>query len=62
MVTETQPAHYKERGLQLGKGADQRLSGFLDAEKRSTTTCLFEHAMREKIVGQDEPVRARAGA
>jgi len=58
MVTATQSTHKKERGPQLGKGADQGLSRFLDAEKRSATACQFEHAMRKKIVGQDEAVQA----
>ena len=58
MMTATQSAHKKERGPHLGKGADQGLSRFLDAEKRSATACQFEHAMREKIVGQDEAVQA----
>jgi ATP-dependent Clp protease ATP-binding subunit ClpB len=58
MMTATQSTHKKERGPQLGKGANQGLSRFLDAEKRSTTACQFEHAMREKIVGQDEAVQA----
>ncbi len=58
MVTATQSVHKKERGLHLGKGADQGISRFLDAEKRSATACQFEHAMREKIVGQDEAVQA----
>jgi ATP-dependent Clp protease ATP-binding subunit ClpB len=58
MMTATQSAHKKERGPQLGKGADQGLSRFLDAERRSATACQFEHAMREKIVGQDEAVQA----
>jgi ATP-dependent Clp protease ATP-binding subunit ClpB len=58
MVTATQSIHKKERGPHLGKGADQGLSRFLDAEKRSATACQFEHAMREKIVGQDEAVQA----
>src|SRR5260370_9499910 len=58
MVTATQSTHKKERGPHLGKGTDQGLSRFLDAEKRSATACQFEHAMREKIVGQDEPVQA----
>jgi ATP-dependent Clp protease ATP-binding subunit ClpB len=58
MMTATQSAHKKERGPHLGKGADPGLSRFLDAEKRSTTACQFEHAMREKIVGQDEAVQA----
>src|ERR1700720_1538167 len=58
MMTATQSAHKKERGPHLGKGADQGLSRFLDAEKRSATACQFEHAMREKIIGQDEAVQA----
>jgi len=58
MATATQSTHKKERGPYLGKGADQRLSRFLDAEKRSATACQFEHAMRERIVGQAEAVQA----
>src|SRR5260370_37080056 len=58
MMTATQSTHKKERGPHLGKGADQGLSRFLDAEKRSATACQFEHAMREKIVGQEEAVQA----
>jgi ATP-dependent Clp protease ATP-binding subunit ClpB len=58
MVTATQSTHKKERGPQLGKGANQGLSRFLDVEKRSATACQFEQAMREKIVGQDEAVQA----
>src|SRR5271170_2078407 len=58
MMTATQSTHKKERGPHLGKGADQGLSRFLDAEKRSTTACQFEKALREKIVGQDEAVEA----
>ena len=58
MVTATQSSHKKERGPQLGKGANQGLSRLLDAEKRSATACQFELAMREKIVGQDEAVQA----
>ena len=58
MMTATQSTHKKERGPQLGKGANQRLSRFLDAEKRSATACQFELAMRKKIVGQDEAVQA----
>jgi ATP-dependent Clp protease ATP-binding subunit ClpB len=58
MMTATQSTHKKERGPHLGKGTHQGLSRFLDAEKRSATACQFEHAMREKIVGQDEAVQA----
>jgi len=57
MMTATQSTH-KERGPHLGKGADQGLSRFLDAEKRSATARQFEHAMRGEIVGQDEAVQA----
>src|SRR5882757_5658688 len=58
MMTATQSTHKKERGPHLGKVVDQGLSRFLDAEKRSATACQFEHALREKIVGQDEAVQA----
>src|ERR1700675_113210 len=58
MMTATQSTHKKERGPHLGKRADQGLSRFLDAEKRSATASQFERAMREKIVGQDEAVQA----
>src|ERR1700722_15074520 len=58
MVTATQSIHKKERDPQLGKTANQGLSRFLDAEKRSATACQFERAMRKKIVGQDEAVQA----
>ena len=58
MMTATQSTHKKERGPQLEKEANQGLSRFLDAEKRSATACQFECAMREKIVGQDEAVQA----
>src|SRR5882757_8796931 len=58
MLTATQSIHKKERGPHLGKVADQGLSRFLDAEKRSATASQFEHSMREKIVGQDEAVQA----
>src|SRR5216683_1050638 len=58
MMTATQSTHKKERGPHLGKGADQGLSRFLDAKKRSSTACHFEEALRTKIVGQDEAVQA----
>ena len=58
MVTATQSVHKKERGRTWEKGRIRGLSRFLDAEKRSATACQFEHAMREKIVGQDEAVQA----
>jgi len=49
MMTATQSTHKKEHGPHLGKGADQELSRFLDAEKRSATACQFERALQEKI-------------
>jgi ATP-dependent Clp protease ATP-binding subunit ClpB len=58
MVTATKSAHKRELGARLGKGADHGLSGVLDTDKRSSTACQFEHAMQEKIVGQDEAVQA----
>ena len=58
MATAIQSIYKKERGPQLGKGANQGLSRFLDAKKRSANACQFEQAMREKIVGQDEAVQA----
>src|SRR3984957_8270957 len=58
MVTATQSTYKKQRGPHLGKGVDQGLSRFLDAEKRSATATQFERAMREKIVGQDGAVQA----
>src|SRR6202166_2106067 len=57
MMTATQSSLKKERSPQLGKGANQGLSRFLDAEKRSATACQFEHAMRKKIIGQNEAVQ-----
>src|SRR5260370_39923285 len=58
MMTATQSTHKKERGPHLGKRADQGLARVLDAEKRSATASQFEHALREKIGGQDEAVHA----
>jgi ATP-dependent Clp protease ATP-binding subunit ClpA len=58
MMTAIQSAHKKERGPHLGKGVEQGLSRFLDAEKRGTTACQFERALREKVVGQDQAVEA----
>jgi ATP-dependent Clp protease ATP-binding subunit ClpB len=58
MITAAQTTHKKERGPHMAKGADHGVSRFLDAEKRSTSACQFEEAMREKIVGQDEAVQA----
>src|ERR1700731_3209935 len=58
MMKEKKSTHKKERGPHQGKGANQALSRFLDAEKRSATACQFEHSLREKIIGQDEAVQA----
>ena len=58
MVTGTQSTHKQERGPRLEKGTDHGLSRFLDAEKRSTTACRFEQALRARIVGQEEAVQA----
>jgi len=58
MVTATQFAHKRELGARAGKGADHGLSGVLDTEKRSSTACQFERALREKVVGQEEAVQA----
>ncbi len=58
MAAATQTAHRREPGARLVKGADHARSGVLDTEKRSSTACQFEHAMREEIVGQDEAVQA----
>src|SRR5713101_6329334 len=58
MVTATQSAHKRELGARLGKGADHRIAGVLDTEKRSSTACQFERALREKVVGQDQAVQA----
>jgi ATP-dependent Clp protease ATP-binding subunit ClpB len=58
MMTATRSAHERKLSAPLRKAADQGLPRFLDAEKRSTTACQFEKALREKIVGQDEAVQA----
>src|SRR5260221_1994752 len=58
MVTATQSAHKRELGARLGKGADHRLSGVLDTDKRSSTACQFERALRARVVGQEEAVQA----
>jgi len=58
MVTATKSAHKRELGARLAKSADLRLSGVLDTDKRSSTACQFERALREKVVGQEEPVQA----
>jgi ATP-dependent Clp protease ATP-binding subunit ClpB len=58
MVTATKSAHKSELRARFGKRADHGLSGVLDTEKRSSTACQFECALRERIVGQDEAVQA----
>jgi ATP-dependent Clp protease ATP-binding subunit ClpB len=58
MVTATQSVHMTELGACWGKPADEGLSGVLDTEKRSSTACEFERALREKVVGQDQAVQA----
>jgi ATP-dependent Clp protease ATP-binding subunit ClpA len=58
MLTATQSTHKKDCGQHVEKGTDHGLSRFLDAEKRSTTACQFEEALRKKIVGQEEAVQA----
>jgi len=58
MMTATQSAHKREPGARLGKSADHRISGVLDTDKRSSTACQFERALREKVVGQEEAVQA----
>src|SRR6201984_1067521 len=57
MVTATQSGHTRELSACWGKPADHGLSGVLDAEKRSSTACEFERALREKVVGQDQAVQ-----
>jgi ATP-dependent Clp protease ATP-binding subunit ClpA len=47
-----------ELGACWGKPADRGLAGVLDTEKRSSTACEFERALREKVVGQDQAVQA----
>ncbi len=58
MVTATPSVHTRELSACWGKPADHGLSGVLDAEKRSSTACEFERALREKVVGQDQAVQA----
>ena len=58
MLTATQSTHKKDHGQPVEKGTDHGLSRFLDAEKRSTTACQFEEALRKKLVGQEEAVQA----
>ena len=58
MFTATQSAHKRELGARWGKPADRGISAVLDTEKRSSTACQFERALREKVVGQDQAVQA----
>ena len=58
MVTATQSAHETELAGRLGRGAGDKISAVLDAEKRSSAACQFERALRQKIVGQQEAVEA----
>ena len=58
MVTATRSAHKRELGACWGKPADHGLTGVLDTEKRSSTACQFERALREKVVGQEQAVQA----
>jgi ATP-dependent Clp protease ATP-binding subunit ClpB len=58
MVTAIQSVHMTEVGACWGKPADHGFAGVLDTEKRSSTACEFERALREKVVGQDQAVQA----
>jgi ATP-dependent Clp protease ATP-binding subunit ClpB len=58
MVTAIQSVQMTELGACRGKPADRGLAGVLDTEKRSSTACEFERALREKVVGQDQAVQA----
>lgn len=53
MVTAIQSAYKREHGAWCEKPA-----GVLDTEKRSSTACQFERALREKVVGQEQAVEA----
>jgi ATP-dependent Clp protease ATP-binding subunit ClpA len=57
MVTAIQSAHKRELDACWGSPADHGLTGVLDTEKRSSTACQFERALREKVVGQDQAVQ-----
>jgi ATP-dependent Clp protease ATP-binding subunit ClpB len=57
MFTATQSAH-KRLDACWEKPADRELAGALDTEKRGSTACQFERALREKVVGQDQAVQA----
>src|SRR6266705_461322 len=58
MVTAIQSAHKRELDACWGNPADNGLTGVLDTEKRSSTACQFERALREKVVGQEQAVQA----
>ena len=58
MLTAIQSAHEREPGTSCGNSPDQGLSAVLDTEKRGSTACEFERALREKVVGQDQAVQA----
>lgn len=58
MVTATQSAHKRELDACWGNPADHGYTGVLDTEKRGSTACQFEQALREKVVGQDQAVQA----
>jgi ATP-dependent Clp protease ATP-binding subunit ClpB len=58
MVRAIQSAHKRELGACWAKPADDKLAGVLDTEKRSSTACQFERALREKVVGQEQAVQA----
>ena len=60
MVTATPSARKRDLGARRGKHADRGHTGVLDTEKRSSTACQFERALREKVVGQDQAVQALA--
>ena len=52
MVTAIQSAHKRELDARWGNLAGHGLAGVLDTEKRSSTACQFERALREKVVGR----------
>src|SRR5882672_1331479 len=58
MIAAMQSAYQSEVGTFWQKPADHELAGFLDTNKRSSTACQFERALREKVVGQDQAVQA----
>jgi ATP-dependent Clp protease ATP-binding subunit ClpA len=58
MVTAIQSAHKRELDARWGNLAGHGLAGVLDTEKRSSTACQFERALRGKVVGQEQAVEA----